>query len=634
MRKKKISGFILLFTAVFLASGTLLSQPIPSSVLFSYPQRDEIRLSPDGEKVSYIGYDNNRIRNIFIKTIGKNDDRFIIEDLENEIISYNWSFMPEKILFFKKTEDKKAVHLYLTDISTKLIRDLTPFKGINAGFLITDHRKPEEVVCGIELNKKGRYDLYSVNLITGAITEVAKVPDDTIAVKGDISNRIFITESIDRKSLKRIFRIKTDKSDKFSELTTADTTEDFRIIDFSDDGKSLYLLSDKTNRFTALVRFDLESRKETETIAVSQKSDADNVFFNHYTKKPVSVAYDFMKRDITVIDNEFSEDFQILSKAKKGNITFLSNDLKNEKWLIMFETPEMPASYYVYNRTQKRTVLLFLSNPEFEKYKSVKSQPFTIKFGENEKLLLFVTLPADQNAENFPTILNLVNTKDYRKGIGFDPVCQFFSSRGFACIAFNHSGIRGFGKEFYNNAYSKDGMKRRTDEITTVIKWAIDRNIANPQQITILSDSLSSLYALNSVSENKDIIHTAVFIDPVLNIKQLRENFDITDFSKIKEILMVPSEDKKAVLSKFGQITVPSLFLLSKKSAFYDYNEIAGLLSDAKKKNKDIMMILYPEINSENTADFYQRTENFLAKYFNTDFIEMNTNSKSNAEIR
>ncbi|MCX7957975.1 MAG: hypothetical protein N3B13_02930 [Deltaproteobacteria bacterium] len=631
---KNFSRVISFFYFSLLILSNLASEPMPASILFSPPLREEVRLSPDGEKVSYLATDTGKTKNIFIKTIGKNDDRTLFENNDTDILNHYWSFLPDKILFFRKTDDKKSVHLYITDINTKLTRDLTPFSGINAKFLITDHRKPDEIVSGIEINKKGRFDLYIINLTSGAITELAKIPEDTISVKGDLLNRLFISESVDKKTYKRIFRIKTEKTPGFTDLLSADITEDFRIIDFSEDGKSFYALSDRDKKFTALVRYDIESGKETEIITSSQKSDIDNIFFNHYSKKPVSVAYDFMKRDISILDSSFSEDFQTLSKLKKGNLIVLSNDIKNEKWLLTFENNEMPPSYHIYNRTQKRTLLLFLSNPEYAKFRPSKRQPFTIKFGENEKLLLFVTLPQEQSAENFPLILNLTSYSSQKKGIRFDPVCQFFSSRGFACISFNHSGIRGFGKDFYNNAYSKNGIIRVTDEITTVIKWAIDRNIANPQQITVLSDTLTSLYSLNAITKNSDLIHMAVFIEPLFSGKHFKDSFDIFSFDNIRDLLLIPIEDKKSIHSQINQITVPSIFLLNKKSDIYNSGEIIDILTETKKKNKDISIIIYPVNKPLNTIDFFQRLESVLSKYFNTDFMETKTDLKTDAEIR
>lgn len=635
MMKKDFKICLIIVTTVLLAiTNHLSSEPIPAPLLFPTSQREDIQLSPNGEKVSYIFYDQNRIKNIFIKTIGKNDDKPMIEELDGDIISHYWSFLPDKILFNKMTEDKKAIHLYSYDINTKIIRDLTPFKGINVKFLITDHRKPEEIACGIELNKKGRYDLYSINLLSGALAELTKVPEDTVDIKGDLNNKVFITESIDRKSLKRIFKVKTLQSDKFYELATVDATTDFRVVDFSEDGKYLYIISNKTNKYSVLLKYDIEQNKEIERIAESQKSDIDHLFFNKYSKKPISVAYDFMKREYSVLDPQVNEDLQILSKNRKGNITILANDIKNEKWLISYETADTPPSFYIYNRNQKKSVLLFVNIPELEKYKISKNQPFTIKFGEDEKILLFVTLPNEQEIENFPLILNLFNPENRKRGITFDPICQFFSSRGFACISFNYTGIKGLGRDSYNSIFSKEGIKRRINEITTVIKWAIDRNIANPQQIILLSDTFNSLYSLSTIAENSELIQTAIFIEPLFfKSKKPKENLDLFTLFNTRELSFMPLDERKEAESQIFKITMPAIFVINKQSNIYDHKEILEILSEAKKKNKEITIISHTDSNINNLTDIYQHIETLLAKYYNTDYIQAQEKTKNNIEI-
>ncbi|MGC9042612.1 MAG: prolyl oligopeptidase family serine peptidase [Myxococcota bacterium] len=625
---------ISLIFILFLSSQSLLSEPIPSSVLFSPPKREFVKISPDGEKISYISRDGNNVKNIFIRTVGKNDDREIIKELDSDINFYEWANDSNTLLFLKKTEDKKGIHLYSINIKNGIIRDLTPFNRISAKFLITDVRIEDEVVCGLELNQRGRFDLFIINLKNGAIAELAQSPDDVIDFKGDIKNRIFIAETFDRKTLKKIFKIKTPSSEKFTDLLTVGPLEEFRIVDFSEDGRSLFALSNLSNEFLSLIKFDIESKKEVETIATFEKSDIDNLFFNHYNKRAISVAYDFMKRDISVLDTDAKPDIDLLLKMKKGTLTLIGTDKKNEKWLISFESFDIPASYYIYNRIHKKASLLFLSNPEFEKYKPIRSQPFTIKFKEKEKLLLFVTLPPDESAENYPMILNLYNNGNLKRGQIFDPFCQFFTSRGFACISFNYSGINGFGKKFYKNAYTKDGIERRTEEIVTVIKWAIDRNIAHPQQISILSDSLNSLYSLNAIIENSDIIHTAIFIDPLLNNSTIKNNIDIDLLHNYRELLMIPFDEKADYLSSLKSISIPSIFMFHKHSALYNYKQLSDILIAAKNKNKDIQIISFPNISDSNLIDFFSRVEAFVARFYNTDYIEMKQDSKSEAEVR
>jgi hypothetical protein len=341
-----------------------------------------------------------------------------------------------------------------------------------------------------------------------------------------------------------------------------------------------------------------------------------------------------MRREISLINKDYMEDLKAIERQKKGTISIISNDIKDEKWLFTLEQADTPPSYYIYNRKDRKTSLLFLSNPELEKFRSIKSQPFNIKFKEKERLLLFVTLPEEQSSENFPLILNIVNKENSKRGVYFDPVCQFFSSRGFACITYNQSGIRGAGREYYNRAYSKEGLKTIEEEITTIIKWAIDRNIANQQQITIITDGHNAISTLNVAVNNSDLIHTLIFLEPLFDIKYLRENYEDNMFYRLKDRLFIQPVDYKNIDSQLNKLTMPSFFFIDKSSKEYRAEEIIKILLKAKNNNKDSKLFIYPDGSQNNIIDFFTQIESILSRNYNTDYAERRGDKKVDVEIR
>lgn len=625
-------GMILIFLSVIICNISF-SEPIPSEIIFTPPKVESVRIAPDGSLVSYLAKDKSGVVNIFVKSIGKNDDRTVIADLKEDILSYEWSFLKDRIVFLKKTESGDAVHLYLFDLKSGIIRDLTPFRGISARYISVDHRVPESAVCGIELDKKGRFDLFGINLKNGAVEEIAQVPENIVDLRADIYNRLFLAVSVDRKSFKKVFYIKTQKSDKFEEMLSIGPMDEFKFVDFSNDGKYIYALSNMQNKYTSLVKFDLESRREVEVVIQSEKFDIDELYFNYYQKLPIAAGFDFMKREIKVIDANHKEDISFLEKFRKGIFTIHSIDLSDKRWIVSYETYETPGSFYVYERDSRKATLLFLENPALEKYKPIKAQPFTIKFGESEKLLLFVTLPPEE-AENFPVVINLYNPENKKVGQRFDPVCQFFATRGFGCIAFNYSGIYGFGKDFYARGYSKEGLKRQTEELVTVIKWAIDRNIANPQQITIISESQTSLQSINALLNNADIIHTAILINPIFGLKYLRENFSIYEYDESKGQIGRGLDNQTDYLSQIKSSSIPLFFSMNKASLLYEHKKALESILEAKKTNKDITIVSYPSNSPLNMIDTFSRVERMLSKYYNTESSAGSVELKIEVDVR
>jgi len=625
-------GVILILLSVTICNISF-SEPVPAEVIFAPPRIEGVRISPDGSLVSYLAKDKSGVVNIFVKSAGKNDDRAVIEDLKEDILSYEWSFLKDRILFLKKTESGDAVHLYLFDLKSGIMRDLTPFRGISARYIFVDPRLPESAACGIEFNKRGRFDLFGINLKNGAVEEIAQVPENIVDLRADIYNRLFLATSVDRRSLKKLFYIKTQKSDKFEEMLSIGSMDEFRFIDFSSDGKYIYALSNMQNKYTSLVKFDLESRREVEVVIQSERSDVDELYFNYYQKLPIAVGFDFMKREIKVIDANHREDITFLEKFRKGIFTIHSVDLSDKRWIVSYEAYEMPKSFYVYERDSRKATLLFLENPALEKYKPIKAQPFTIKFGESEKLLLFVTLPPEE-AENFPVIINLYNPENKKIGQRFDPVCQFFVSRGFGCIAFNYSGIYGFGKDFYAQGYSKEGLKRQTEELITVIKWAIDRNIANPQQVTILSGPQGFLQSINVILNNPDMIHTAILIDPIFSLRFLKENLPLYEYDRLKGEIGRILNNQIDYLNQLKSLSIPLVISLEKNSSLYDYKKVLDDLMEIKKAGKDVSILSYSRHSPLNLIDIFFRVEQMLSRFYNVESIKEPPNLKIEVDVR
>jgi len=76
---------------------------IPRSVLFGNPERTGPRLSPDGLRLSYLAPAEG-VLNIWVKTIGQNDDRVVTKDRKTGVRTYFWADDNETILYMQDTD--------------------------------------------------------------------------------------------------------------------------------------------------------------------------------------------------------------------------------------------------------------------------------------------------------------------------------------------------------------------------------------------------------------------------------------------------------------------------------------------------------------------------------------------------
>ena len=69
-----------LLTAATSTAGAELPPLIPREVLFGNPERVSPQISPDGERLAWIAPNTNNVLQVWVKTIGKDDDKVVTAD--------------------------------------------------------------------------------------------------------------------------------------------------------------------------------------------------------------------------------------------------------------------------------------------------------------------------------------------------------------------------------------------------------------------------------------------------------------------------------------------------------------------------------------------------------------------------
>jgi hypothetical protein len=64
---------------------------IPREVLLGNPTKASPRISPDGTKLSYIAPSKEGVLNVWVKTVGKDDDQMVTKDTHRGIRMHSWA---------------------------------------------------------------------------------------------------------------------------------------------------------------------------------------------------------------------------------------------------------------------------------------------------------------------------------------------------------------------------------------------------------------------------------------------------------------------------------------------------------------------------------------------------------------
>jgi dipeptidyl aminopeptidase/acylaminoacyl peptidase len=180
---------------------------IPRDVFFGESERENPQISPDGTRIAYLGRSTDGIANIWLRTLDADDDTTLTH-LKRSIPSFEWAPDGKQILFFQDRGGDENTHLYLIEVATGAVRDLTPFPGVRAQELITSPDRPREVLVGLNQRNPSLFDIHRVDLKTGSVRLDTQNPGDVIAWTADRALVVRAATVLDAKTGDTVIRVR------------------------------------------------------------------------------------------------------------------------------------------------------------------------------------------------------------------------------------------------------------------------------------------------------------------------------------------------------------------------------------------------------------------------------------------
>lgn len=184
---KYLESFWIFTLVMFWGGVALLTYPclatepelIPREVLFGNPVKASPRISPDGKLLAYLAPLDN-VLNIWVRTVGAEDDRAITKDDNRGIGIYFWAADSKHIMYLQDVGGNENWRLYGVNLETDEIKDFTPFDKVQVR--ITDRNKhfPNELLIAMNKENPRVHDVYHLDLTSAELELVAKNPGNII----------------------------------------------------------------------------------------------------------------------------------------------------------------------------------------------------------------------------------------------------------------------------------------------------------------------------------------------------------------------------------------------------------------------------------------------------------------------
>src|SRR5208337_2679815 len=229
---------------------------IPREVLFGNPERANPLISPDGTQLGYLA-PSNGVMNVWVRTLGQNDDRVVTSDTKRGIRNFLWQYDNKHILYTQDVGGDENWRLHQTDIATKQTKDLTPYEKVRVDIVAYDWKTPDTLL--VQMNKRDPqlFDIYRVDLRSATVDMDTQNPGDVAGFQADNALKIRAAQ-VQTPEGGTIVRVRDDLKSPWRELIQWGPDETFgNVVGFTPDNKGLWVATSLDYNAARLLEIDI-----------------------------------------------------------------------------------------------------------------------------------------------------------------------------------------------------------------------------------------------------------------------------------------------------------------------------------------------------------------------------------------
>jgi dipeptidyl aminopeptidase/acylaminoacyl peptidase len=496
---------------------------IPRETFFAPPDRTGPRLSPDGERLSFLA-PHDGVVNVWVQTIGADDARPVTASTSRPIRRSWWAANGEQILYRLDEGGDEQYHLHAVDVDTGVSRDLTPMDGIQARLVAVDRDHPDEILVAINDRTPRAHDVWRIDTRTG---EGRRVLENTSGYDRFVADASLTVRAASRITPGggRSVHVRDAADAPWYELVGwgLDAAESSRVAGISRSGRTVYVVDARADDTSGLYGYVRTPEGAIyRRLATDRRADVAQVLFNPVTDRPEAVAFDHARRRWQFLDKRVFADWAALGRVADGEPSLVSRDHDDARWIVAYERDDGPVAYYLYERATKQASFLFVDRPRLSVLELAKMEPVTIAARDGLPLVSYLTRPIGAEGP-VPMVLLVHGGPWSRNRWGYRPLHQWLANRGYAVLSVNFRGSRGFGKT-HLNAGNRQWAARMHDDLIDAVNWAVSGNVADPDRVAIMGASYGGYATLVGLTMTPEFFAAGVDIVGPSHVRTLLES--------------------------------------------------------------------------------------------------------------
>ena len=365
----------------------------------------------------------------------------------------------------------------------------------------------------------------------------------------------------------------------------------------------LYLRKYETGGKPLITKID----KRSEMVKLPAQGIVGGMAFNHDQSK---LAFTFnsatQNGDVWVYDLKSKAVAQVTKSDGAGipQSSFVAPELIRFK---SFDRREIPA--WLYRPQLTRGVMNGLKEIRAkEPAGTPKSIPY-IYSAQNTKLHVLVSVHGGPEGQERPA---------------FNPLYQYYLSRGYAVLATNVRGSTGYGKSFTH----LDDVKKREDSVKDLafaVDWLKTSGGADPKRIAVMGGSYGGYMTLAAITLYPELWAAAVSTVGISNWESFLKN--TSGYRRRQREVEYGRLDRDldflrsiSPVAKVDRIKAPLFVIAGKNDPRVPYTEAEQIVAAVKKRGGIVQYKLYDDeghgiAKLKNRLDLYPQVADFLDKY-------------------
>jgi dipeptidyl aminopeptidase/acylaminoacyl peptidase len=598
---------------------------IPRDTLFGNPERLNPRLSPDGKRLAWTAPNDKGVMQVWVKTLGAEDDRAVTTDARKGIRTFQWAESGTMLLYLQDEDGDEKDHLFGIDLPTGVVRDFTPFAGVRAQIVASDPSRPDELLVSLNLRDPAAADVHRLTLSTGALRLDTRSPGDVMAFFADRQLKIRALQASSPDGGMEI-RIRDRDQGPWRVWLKAGRDDVIQLHSVDERGSALLWSSIGANTARLVTR--PLAGGAVKVLAAHDEVDAGDVLFDRRTRRVQAVSFAAGRSVWRPLDPSVAADLAGLQKLQDGDFTVIDRDEKDRTWLVSFTSDQKPIRYYLWSRPERTGTLLFSTRPALEALPLAAMKHVVIPSRDGLTMHSFLTLPPGGPASGLPLVLYVHGGPWMRDPWGYDPTVQWLANRGYAVLKVNYRGSSGYGKAFIAASFKEWGGKMQ-DDLVDAVDWVVKQGIVDPRRVAIYGSSYGGYAVLAGLAFAPEKFacgvdmfgpsHLRSFIESIPPQWQpMRALFDVRvgniDDPRDREKLEAASP-----LAHVDRIKRPVLIAQGARDPRVKRDESDRMVAALKHHGTQVDYVVYPDeghgfAKAMNRVDFQGRAEAFLAR--------------------